>query len=56
MTVVHTFYVITNTRKHAGDFRLALALEKGYTSEITKVPGGHRVTASDGQAVDFLKA
>lgn len=52
--IVHTYYGINKTKKTAEQFRLALAVERGYSSEITKIDGGHRVTASDGKSVEFV--
>ena len=54
VTVVHT-YRVQATKKTAEAFRLALALEKGYSSRLERIKGGWRVIASDNQAVDFLR-
>jgi predicted protein tyrosine phosphatase len=53
--IVHTYYGLTDTAATAQAFALALAMERGYSSTTARVRGGHRVTASDGKAVDFLK-
>ena len=54
-TIVHTYYGLTDTARNAEAFRLALALDRGYSATIAKIRGGHRVTASDGKAVDFKR-
>ena len=56
MEVVHTYHQVKNTKATAELFRTALIDQKGTASDITKIRDGHRVTASDGQAVDFLKS
>lgn len=43
-----------STLKDARLFGAALAADRGYTSKIVKVAGGHDCVASDGRAVRFL--
>ena len=52
--IVHTYYGLTNTKATADAFVLALAMDRGYSSTVKAVRGGHKVTASDGKAVLFL--
>lgn len=57
--IVHTYFglnTLVNTAKVAEQFRLVLAVDKGYSSKLSRIPDGHRVMASDGKGVDFLRS
>ena len=53
--IIHTYTTFTNIRRAAESFRLALAIERGYTSTLHTTPCGVVVVASDGRAVAFRR-
>jgi len=53
--LVHTYQNLGKTAKPQAEmFRAVLAVDRGYTSEITPIKGGFKVTASDGKFVHFM--
>jgi hypothetical protein len=58
INVVHT-YRVAEPKKAAQVFSIFLAVEKGYSNKMKRIPGGWRVLTDEGQgeddkAVDFI--